>query len=82
MIIKAAIKRISDGKVWAGHRHLDCFEGVFIEEGDLTGLIRGFVTDTGEFLDRKEAFKHAVICNQIEDPKDGKERALISDDLY
>ncbi len=85
MIKEAAIKREDDNKIWTGHRHPDCFEemkldGIVSLAGSI--YIQGFVTDTGEFLDRKEAFKHAVICNQVEDPDDGKERILISEDLY
>lgn len=83
MIKEAAIKRISDGKIWTGHRHDNCFNKILWEEFYIPkDLIDGFITDIGEFLDRKEVFKHAVICNQVEDPNDGKERGLISEDLY
>lgn len=81
MIIKAAILR--NGKVYTGRRHPD-----IIYEMRLNGLswnqteIEGFITDTGEFLNRKDARKHFIDSGQISVSGDLREDALYSEDLY
>ncbi|MDO8641452.1 MAG: hypothetical protein Q7R33_07920 [Nitrosarchaeum sp.] len=75
MITRVAIK-IKD-KVYVGQekeRH-DVVMMAHLEEGK---MISGFVTDTGEFLDRKHAAKHAFECGQIKDDAN----CLISEDLW
>ena len=57
MIISAAIK--SGDKIYTGKKH---------NEIGMRGE-RGFVTDTGLFLSRTEAAKHAFSCGQIKEPK-------------
>lgn len=85
MIKEAAIQRISDGKVWTGRRHGDVIRKINAD-GDMvtrTRFIQGFVTDDGRFVDRHEAFKIAVECNQLLNPKDPwAAPTLMSEDLY
>ena len=53
MIISAAVK--SGDKIFTGPSHSSiCMHGE-----------RGFVTDTGAFLSRTEAAKHAYECGQV-----------------
>lgn len=77
MIKEAAI--LKDGVVYVGHRHDSICKayskGFFNRD---TGRIQGFVTNTGEFVDRKEAARIAFECGQIKKPVDG----LVSEDLY
>jgi len=40
--------------------------------------IQGFVTDNGEFLDRKQAADHALKCGQIKEPVS----VLFSEDVW
>lgn len=76
MIKEAAI--LKDGVIYTGRRHniILCDKSrpfQFLQNG-----IQGFVNDKGEFLDRKEASKHAFECGQIK--KDTGR--LYSEDLY
>jgi hypothetical protein len=87
LIKEAAIQRRSDGKVWTGKRHGDVFPKIIKELGIQTvthkEFIQGFVTDEGRFVDRQEAFKIAVACDQLinkEDPWSAP--TLMSEDLY
>ncbi len=84
MIQQAAYKRISDGFIFVGKRHGDVIRSL-LEQG-ITILrkefIPGFVTDTGEFVDRQEAYKIAVSCGQIKDTASDGARVLFSEDLY
>jgi len=88
MIKESAIKRTSDGKVWTGKRHGDVLDQIFEETNirpDSSSLefIHGFITDTGEFVDRKVAFKIAVECEQLLDKDDPwAPPTLMSEDLY
>ena len=50
-------------------------------------LEEGFITHTGEFLDRKEALAHALECGQLNQTvrwhkEDHNEDELFSEDLY
>lgn len=50
-------------------------------------IIDGFINHKGEFLDRKEAYKHAVECGQLNQTVrwhkfDHNEDELYSEDLY
>ncbi len=87
MIKEAAIQRRSDGKVWTGRRHGDVIRKIVAEENisSVTYLVfeQGFVTDDGRFVDRHEAFKIAVACNQLLNKKDPwAAPTLMSEDLY
>jgi len=47
------------------------------------GHEQGFTTDTGEFLDRKAAFLHAVACGQLRGAEDLiAPSVLTSEDLW
>ena len=84
MIKEAAIQRKVDGKVWTGRRHANIIGKIELEENlDFiinSEYIQGFVTDTGQFVDREEAYKIAVICNQLLHPT--AHQILFSEDLY
>lgn len=86
-IVEAAI-RIGD-RVWTGHRHHNVFHTILKETGksayDIEKKLgirheQGFITDTGEFLDRIEAAKIALESGQIE--KLNHPPNLYSEDLY
>lgn len=82
-IIAAAIKVTKDEKefVIAGKRHCNCFETMF-----LAGVkrpfqeVQGFMTNTFEFVDRKEGWKIAAESGQIKDAE--YPRTLFSEDLW
>ena len=93
MIVCAAIK-IKNGTndlVICGLRHANCVQTIIdLDLGlKLDKKIDGFIDHKGVFLDRKEAFKHALECGQInqhskwyrEDNNDNTEE-LFSEDLY
>lgn len=71
-----------------GHRHSDCWElmstlGVPTDRVE----VEGFIDHRGAFLDRYEAFTHAVSCGQLSDTTcvakaERRETALYSEDLY
>lgn len=67
MIARAGIKD-KDGLVAVGLRHSHI---------SITGE-DGFVTDTGEFLNRQDALKHAIECGQVSSDT----THLISDKLW
>jgi len=86
MLIKeAAIQRKSDSKVWTGRRHGDVIRKINAE-GDMVTHARftqGFITDDGQFVDRYEALKIAISCNQLLNPKNlWAPPTLMSEDLY
>ena len=81
MIKLAAIKR--DDKIWTGKRHYliirqmikdGCSKPIFVRE-------QGFVTDTGEWVDREKAYEIAVKCNQEIHPHQGASGILFSEYL-
>lgn len=87
MIKEAAIKRISDSKVWTGKRHGNIIRKIVKEEDVSCVLssefIQGFMTDEGLFVDRYDAFVIATECNQLLNPKDPwAVPTLMSEDLY
>lgn len=93
MIIAAAIK-IADVVCFiprpARHHHVlhslaKSFNGR--TDGGYTEEVQGFVTDSGDFLDREEAMKHALECNQtlvgrIRNPNSYNGPELFSEDLW
>jgi len=83
MIKEAAIKRISDGKVWTGRRHGNVIKKIYdetcIKPVGPSKFIQGFVTDNDIFVDRHEAYIIAVDCNQLEPCTI---QVLMSEDLY
>lgn len=68
LIKSSAIQRKSDGKIWTGLRHCNAIHAA-IEDGiarvTAEDFIQGFVTDDGKFVNRREAFKIALNCNQL-----------------
>ena len=97
MIVCAAVKITylepdacsSDEKelVICGHRHSNCFE--IIRHLNLIPILRtqGFINHKGDFLDRKEAFEHAMDIGQSNATQrwyweDHKQCELYSEDLY
>ena len=79
MITAAAIQK-KDGAVYVGNKN-DRHDTVFLSKPEdfFDGNdIMGFVTDTGEFLNRKDAAKHAFECGQVDKLDD----SLISEQLW
>ena len=76
MIKESAVKK--NGFIYTGKRHCDILNGVepfgFLKDGE-----QGFITDTGKFLNRKEAGLHAINCGQVKRLLGG---ILYSEDLY
>ena len=74
--------------VISGHRHSNCWELMAELEVPVTREeVEGFLNHKGEFLDRYDAFEHALFCGQLSDTtltskNECKERALYSEDLY
>jgi hypothetical protein len=83
MIVKSALKA-TDGTVHTGHRHADIFRdrdsGKVGGERYFLNAEQGFVSDTGEFLNRVDAAKHAIACGQIKETRWGVR--LYSEDLW
>ena len=80
-IKESAIKQ--GDKLYTGKRH----GGIIIQmakEGcsRVFSKDQGFVTLDGEFLNRKQAYKRAMECGQINDNGKGDDQALLSEDLY
>lgn len=69
MIICAAIKlKIADTEhIVCGRRHGDCFNTIKQLNSNWANAskIQGFITHTGKFLDRGQAWAHAMECGQI-----------------
>ena len=74
--------------VMAGHRHMDVHYLLSTLKIEIIGdLVEGFIDHEGNFLDRYDAFEHAVNCGQISrttlDHKEAHfEVQLFSEDLY
>ena len=78
MITVAAIRH--DGVIYIGARHDICYLSAAVQ---LNGKMpaeseAGFLTHAGEFLDRKEAARHAFECGQLHVYSD----SLMSEDLW
>ena len=85
MIVGAAVKR--GEHIWTGWCHSTVIEdmgkiGACSVDDPVRQDEQGFVNSAGDFLDRNEAFKDAVKSGQIDNPKDGKEHRLFSEDLW
>ena len=71
MIIASAVK-LSNGKVYIGKRHGDCYlqiKNFGLEKALCTDSIQGFITDDLEFLNREQGYYHAYKnkqCNKQE----------------
>lgn len=88
IIICAAIKIESTGKIFYGHRHNHCFKAISDElswkmnrqQISELKMIQGFITSKNRFVDRKEALNIALMRNQIITPSWSNE--LFSENLY
>ncbi len=79
MEIKKAAIRIGN-KIFTGFDHGECFNQI-PQELRNQSVEQGFVTDSNEFVDRKEAMIIARQANQIA-YDDGEKKTLISEDLH
>lgn len=69
MRIKCAAIRNTAGDIVEGRSHADAYMTVYPDE-NFRRSEQGFVTDTGEFVDRKEAGRIAFEAGQINKPTD------------
>jgi hypothetical protein len=86
IIICAAI-RMSDGYIVRGHRHNNCIRTASeipkYQGEKWHGDDQGFITSTGRYVDRKEAFEIASKANQLKyDLSRATTKELYSEDLY
>lgn len=76
---------VEDGIVFCGHRHLHCLHQMHAmtgkNESQAGERIQGFLTNTNQFVDRKEGAKIALESGQIEKLRFSK-TLLFSEDLY
>ena len=85
MITASAIFYIPTQTIYTGFRHSDILNrprpvSFKAQDGNRVA-IQGFITDKAEFLDRKQAYKHAKKCGQIK--KEGIiGKILTSEDLW
>lgn len=97
MIVCAAIQVTFQNKtgnatvVIPGWRHSSCWELMAALPGfpgqSNRQEVEGFIDHQGAFLDRYDAFNHALMCGQLSDTTrtskaEKGERALYSEDLY
>ena len=88
--IRITMKNIAGTQhVICGVRHADCLKTIakLNDNWKLCGREDGFMTNFGEFLDRKEALRHASMCGQLsattlEFKEEHEEDELYSEDLY
>jgi len=76
--IRCAAIKAKSGKIYEGLTHADCFNKMQ-DDGDPDGraALQGFVTDAGEFVNRKDAAQIAFEAGQIDKPL----QALFSENL-
>ncbi len=86
LICAAAIK-LSDGRIFIGMRHDECYKDILRAEIAERAVIlrkncvQGFMTNRCKFLNRKEAYKFAIETGQlIEEYEEGN--VLVSEDLW
>lgn len=78
MIKEADIRK--DGVIYTGKRHWNIFQD-YGSDGSLRDGEQGFITDTGEFVNREEAWNIAQECGQMT-RQTGGWGTLYSEDLY
>lgn len=79
-IKEAAVKR--GDRIWTGKRH-DPIIQQMVKEGEqrIRSDEQGFITLDGVYLNRKQAFKRAVECGQV-NYNGNLDQPLVSEDLY
>ena len=91
MIICAAIEIEIENAclIVCGRRHGDCYEikSQLADKWKHGKVTEGFIDNKREFLDRIEAWTHAVECGQLSETTrwykyDHNDRELYSEDLY
>lgn len=86
------------GLVFAGWRHADCYtlleawaarltdaekaEIEAVKDLQLHGRNQGFLTSTGRYVDRREAWRIAEAAKQVEPAETAERGILTSEDLY
>lgn len=92
MIVAYAIK-LSDGRVFVGKRHGDCFKNLMAisiasgMDGEQSrrlrfGCIQGFITYGLVFMTREQAYFEAGKCNQFKNKEIPHMAYLISEDVW
>jgi hypothetical protein len=92
VIVASAIK-LSDGRVFVGKRHGDCFKTLMaisiasgVEEEQSRKLhfncTQGFITDQLIFLDRVSAYEEAGSCGQLKKKGVSVGAYLLSEDIW
>lgn len=73
-----------DGVIVLGARHFDSLMHTTIKAQKLEGSdwVQGFITNRGDFVDRKEAWVVASRAGQIIHRCGGEEETLYSENLY
>lgn len=92
MILAAAVKfhieSTDEDVVLCGHRHWNVFEQLkflgFEPRKGYKEVAQGFIDDKNNFLNREEAFDHAIQCGQIKDDREDGDYCgrLVSEDLW
>jgi len=77
-------RNISTGFVICGRRHHNCYATLSIFSFDRLkhNAVEGFLTSHDRFLNRKEALKLAVECEQLKSRDDIIASVLTSEDLW
>ena len=76
------------GTIICGHRHSNCYATMqHMDVATKVNVTEGFINHKGEFLDRKEAFKHVQEIGQCTATQryyweDHNQTELYSEDLY
>ena len=71
-----------------GRRHGDCYKIIRqLDNKHTQWSEEGFITNTGDFLNRHDALEHALQCGQLSQSnkwykEEHKENELYSEDLY
>lgn len=79
MIVKSAI--LYEGQIFVGKRHPEIMMTIreIYSDSYISQDMQGFFTDTGVFLNREDAKKHAKECGQL---KLEFSKTLTSEDLW
>lgn len=88
--IKIQMKNLDEPTIVTCHRHGDGFKiikDLVQDRKTYKEIAQGFITDEGEFLNRKSAFIHACQCGQLSQTtkwykQDHNDDELYSEDLY